>query len=71
MLAQLDYIEERWTDTIERFRKEIQGAEEDDDSVGYWQAFLWLAQRRAGMEHPKLEVHEKVGTIGRSPSWRR
>ena len=59
ILAQLDYIDEHWSDAIERLRKEIDAAEEDDDSVGYWQCFLWLAQRRAGMEHPQLVVREK------------
>lgn len=58
-LAEIDYIEEHWTDSIARFREAIDSADDDDDSVAYWQCFLWLAQRRAGMEHPQLAPHEK------------
>ncbi len=59
ILVQLDYIDEHWSDAIARLRKEIDAADEDDESVGYWQCFLWLAQRRAGVEHPSLVVREK------------
>jgi lipoprotein NlpI len=53
MLMQLDFIDERWADTVARLRAMI-ATESDDERVEYYQCFLWLAQRRAGVRQPEL-----------------
>jgi lipoprotein NlpI len=53
MLAQLDFIEEHWTNAITNLRAAVTEAE-DDEQATYWQCFLWLAQRRAGVRDPQL-----------------
>jgi lipoprotein NlpI len=53
MLMQLDFIDERWADTVARLRAMI-ATEADDERVEYYQCFLWLAQRRAGVRQPEL-----------------
>lgn len=51
MLAQLDFIEEHWADAVARFRT-LAVTETDAERTQYWLCFLWLAQRRAGVEKP-------------------
>jgi tetratricopeptide (TPR) repeat protein len=53
MLMQLDFIDERWADTVARLRAMI-ATESDDERAAYYQCFLWLAQRRAGVRQPEL-----------------
>jgi lipoprotein NlpI len=53
MLMQLDFIDERWADTVARLRAMI-ATESDDERAEYYQCFLWLAQRRAGVRQPEL-----------------
>ncbi|HEU4623674.1 MAG TPA: hypothetical protein VFS52_02860 [Steroidobacteraceae bacterium] len=53
LLMQLDFIDERWADTVARLRAMI-ATESDDERAAYYQCFLWLAQRRAGVRHPEL-----------------
>jgi lipoprotein NlpI len=53
MLMQLDFIDEHWADTVARLRAMI-ATESDDERAEYYQCFLWLAQRRAGVRHPEL-----------------
>ena len=57
LLAQLDYIEEHWSDAEDRLRTAVT-ATKDNDYATYWQCLLWLAQRRAGIEHPQLVSRE-------------
>lgn len=53
MLMQLDFIDERWADTVARLRAMV-ATESDDERATYYQCFLWLAQRRAGVRQPEL-----------------
>ena len=53
MLMQLDFIDERWADTVARLRAMI-ATESDEERAEYYQCFLWLAQRRAGVRQPEL-----------------
>jgi tetratricopeptide (TPR) repeat protein len=53
ILMQLDFIDERWADTVARLRAMI-ATQTDDERAAYYQCFLWLAQRRAGVRQPEL-----------------
>ena len=53
ILMQLDFIDERWADTVARLRVMI-ATQTDDERAAYYQCFLWLAQRRAGVRQPEL-----------------
>jgi lipoprotein NlpI len=53
ILMQLDFIDERWADTVARLRAMI-ATQDDDERATYYQCFLWLAQRRAGVTQPEL-----------------
>jgi lipoprotein NlpI len=57
VLAQLDYIEERWPDAAKNLRKAVASVQDNDDAV-YWQCLLWLAQRRGGMLRPQIISRE-------------
>jgi lipoprotein NlpI len=56
VLMQLDFIEEHWADAVARLRAMI-AQQKDDERATYYLCFLWLAQRRAGIEHPELVEH--------------
>jgi lipoprotein NlpI len=56
VLMQLDFIEEHWADAVARLRAMI-ASQKDDERATYYLCFLWLAQRRAGIEHPELVEH--------------
>lgn len=53
VLAQLDYIAERWDDAISHLRAAAAGME-DGTVAAYFQCLLWLAQRRNGVARPEL-----------------
>ena len=53
VLMQLDFIDEHWADTVARLRAMI-AVQPDDERATYFQCFLWLAQRRAGVREPEL-----------------
>lgn len=53
VLMQLDFIDERWADTVGRLRPMIV-TQADDERATYYLCFLWLAQRRAGDKEPDL-----------------
>jgi lipoprotein NlpI len=53
ILMQLDFIDERWADAVARLRVMI-ATQTDDERAAYYQCFLWLAQRRAGVRQPEL-----------------
>jgi lipoprotein NlpI len=53
VLAQIDFVEGKWSDAIERMRSAVL-ATPDDEQAAYWQLFLWLAQRRSGIARPEL-----------------
>ncbi len=53
VLMQLDFIDEHWADVVARLRAMI-ATQTDDERAAYYQCFLWLAQRRAGVRHPEL-----------------
>jgi lipoprotein NlpI len=53
ILAQLDFIQERWNDAIAHLRNAVVEAP-DDEQATYWQCFLWLAQKRSGVRQPTL-----------------
>jgi lipoprotein NlpI len=53
VLMQLDFIEEHWAEAVSRLRA-MATAETDPQRATYYQCFLWLAQRRAGVKHPEL-----------------
>jgi tetratricopeptide (TPR) repeat protein len=53
VLMQIDFVEERWADTVARLRPMIV-AQTDDERATYYLCFLWLAQRRAGEKDPDL-----------------
>jgi lipoprotein NlpI len=57
VLMQLDFIDERWAETVSRLRAMI-AAQSDDERAMYYQCFLWLAQRRAGIGQPELVKRE-------------
>lgn len=57
LLGQLDVIEERWADAVARFRM-LATIETDLERAQYWQCFLWLSQRRAGVQKPELAERE-------------
>lgn len=52
VIMQLDFIEERWAESVSRLRAMI--AQTDDERATYYLCFLWLAQRRAGVKQPDL-----------------
>ncbi len=52
LAANLDFIEERWTDAIPRFRY-VAASDPDRVRAGYGQLMYWLAQSRAGIAHPE------------------
>jgi tetratricopeptide (TPR) repeat protein len=56
ILAQLDFIQERWTEAITHSRAAAVEAPDDEQST-YWQCFLWLAQRQMGTAEPVLAAH--------------
>ncbi|HVY80676.1 MAG TPA: hypothetical protein VG994_06820 [Steroidobacteraceae bacterium] len=60
LLMQLDFIDERWADTVARLRAMI-ATESDDERAAYYQCFLWLAQRRAGVRQPELAKRAEYG----------
>jgi tetratricopeptide (TPR) repeat protein len=51
--AQLDFIQEQWPAALTDLRRAVELAP-DDIQATYWQCFLWLAQRREGIERPSL-----------------
>jgi lipoprotein NlpI len=52
---QVDFVEEHWADAVARLRAMVAAREDNDQPNGtYYLCFLWLAQRRAGIEHPEL-----------------
>lgn len=53
ILMQLDLIDERWAEVVSRLRAMIAN-EPDAERAAYYQCFLWLAQRRAGVREPVL-----------------
>jgi lipoprotein NlpI len=53
LIMQLDFIDERWADSVARLRAMI-ATETDEERATYYQCFLWLAQRRAGVAQPEL-----------------
>ena len=53
LIMQLDFIDERWADSVARLRAMI-ATETDEERATYYQCFLWLAQRRAGVGQPEL-----------------
>jgi tetratricopeptide (TPR) repeat protein len=53
VLMQLDFIEEHWAETVSRLRA-MTTTETDAQRATYYQCFLWLAQRRAGVKQPEL-----------------
>jgi lipoprotein NlpI len=53
LLAQLDFIQDRWQDAVAHARLAAVGAP-DDEQASYWQCFLWLAQKRRGTQEPAL-----------------
>jgi lipoprotein NlpI len=57
VLARVDFLEERWADATARFRL-IATIEEDHRLATFYQCFLWLAQRRAGVLRPELAVRD-------------
>jgi lipoprotein NlpI len=61
VLTQLDFIQERWQDTVTHARLAVTEAP-DDEQAAYWQCFLWLAQKRAGTPSPVLVNRHPPGT---------
>lgn len=57
VMAQLDFIDERWAEAVARLRA-IVVRESDERRARYRQLLLWLAQRRAGNAHPELAERE-------------
>jgi tetratricopeptide (TPR) repeat protein len=55
----LDFLAERWTDAMARFRYVASG-EPDRDLAGYGQLMYWLSQARAGVPQPQF-VARKAG----------
>lgn len=53
VLGRLEFIEERWADAIGWLRWSTSAAH-DDEQATYWECFVWLAQRRAGVARPQL-----------------
>jgi lipoprotein NlpI len=53
LLGQLDVVQEHWADAVARFRT-LAITEVDPQQAQYWQCFLWLSQRRAGVQTPEL-----------------
>lgn len=53
IIMQIDFIEEHWADTVARLRAMV-ATQTDDERATYYQCFLWLAQRRAGVKEPEL-----------------
>jgi lipoprotein NlpI len=53
VLGRLDFIEENWDEAIAWLRWAAQ-KEVDERQAAYWECFLWLAQRRAGVTRPLL-----------------
>jgi lipoprotein NlpI len=53
VLGRLDFIEENWDEAINWLRWSAQ-AEVDERQAAYWECFLWLAQRRAGVARPQI-----------------
>jgi lipoprotein NlpI len=53
ILGRLYFIEERWPDAIAWLRWSTASAEGPEQAM-YWECFLWLAQRRAGVARPQL-----------------
>lgn len=51
LAANLDFIDERWSDAISRFRY-VAASDPDRVRAGYGQLMYWLAQARAGISHP-------------------
>lgn len=64
VLVQLDFIDERWAESVARLRA-MAASEPDAERATYWQILLWLAQRRAGVRDPELaeraSEHEHSG----------
>ena len=56
LLTQLDFIQDRWQDAITHARLAATEAP-DDEQAAYWQCFLWLAQKRMGIQEPVLINH--------------
>ena len=52
--ARIDFIQERWADAIARFRLEALQRARYGDYEEYSRCYLWLAQRRAGVQKPQL-----------------
>ncbi|MBX5461921.1 MAG: hypothetical protein IRZ28_12645 [Steroidobacteraceae bacterium] len=57
VLMQLDFIDERWAESVARLRA-MAASEPDAERATYWQILLWLAQRRAGVREPELAQRE-------------
>jgi lipoprotein NlpI len=53
VLGRLDFIEENWDEAIAWLRWSA-AAEVDERQAAYWECFLWLAERRAGVARPRL-----------------
>jgi lipoprotein NlpI len=53
LIVQLDFIADRWPEVIANSRLAVAEAP-DDEQATYWQCFLWLAQKRLGMQQPEL-----------------
>lgn len=53
VLAELDFIEERWTEAIPRLRR-LATDSENDEYAAYFQCLSWLAQRASGIAKPAL-----------------
>jgi len=61
LITQLDFIEDRWPDAIANARIAATEAPTDEQAT-YWQCFLWLAQRHAGIPEPTLVKRRTTDT---------
>jgi lipoprotein NlpI len=52
LTVQLDFIADRWPEAISNSRLAVSEAP-DDEQATYWQCFLWLAQKRMGIQQPE------------------
>jgi len=53
VVAELDFIDERWNDAIPRLRS-LATNYQDDEIAAYFQCLSWLAQRASGNARPSL-----------------
>jgi lipoprotein NlpI len=53
VLAELDFMDQRWTEALPRLRR-LATDTEDDEYAAYFQLLSWLAQRASGIARPEL-----------------